>query len=196
MPGLSAAFAKSLQDWITAQIATRLMSRSFKHKKRKVSIELGSTCLLWSIDLCLLRYMLRWFLERILTFDHNTLNCAPWISNEILRLIRKKRRLCKAAKASNSGPKWLKYKTFRNTVKYEVKKSYAKYVKTLADDVGQNPKRFWSFVKSKAASPPVSAFTNNTAKTNVNILTLYDVNSEQHLININWCSWPNTMLIS
>ena len=50
-----------------------------------------------------------------------------------------------------------------------MKKSYAKYVKTLADDVGQNPKRFWSFVKSKKASPTVSSFTNNTAKTNVNI---------------------------
>ena len=42
-----------------------------------------------------------------------------------------------------------------------MKKSYAKYVKTLADDIGQNPKRFWSFVKSKKASPPVSSFTNN-----------------------------------
>ena len=37
-------------------------------------------------------------------------------------------------------------------------------------------------------------FNFHTAKTNVNILTLYDVNSEQHLININWCSWPNTIM--
>jgi hypothetical protein len=85
---------------------------------------------------------------------------APWISNDIIRLIRKKRRLYKAAKSTNSAAKWFKYKTFRNTVKYQVKISYAKYVKTLADDVGQNPKRFWSFVKSRKISPPVSSFTS------------------------------------
>lgn len=70
----------------------------------------------------------------------------PWITNEIIRLVRKKRRLFRAAKSNNSDTKWTKYKGIRNLVKYEINKSYASYVKTLADDVGKNPKRFWSFV--------------------------------------------------
>ena len=53
---------------------------------------------------------------------------------------------------------WNKYKSLRNKVKSELNKSYYQHVHSLIDS--KNPKRFWSFIKSKAKSKSIPVTMN------------------------------------
>jgi len=64
-------------------------------------------------------------------FHQNNLNFsathAPWLNAELLKLIRKKRRLWKQAKSSGDPAKWVKYKRLSNSVKDHLNKAYWNY---------------------------------------------------------------------
>ena len=86
-------------------------------------------------------------------FHQNNLNLSAThlgLNAELLKLIRKKRRLWKQAKPSGDPAKWVKYKRLSNSVKNHLNKAYWNYVNdVLTASLKTNPKTFWSFVKLK-----------------------------------------------
>ena len=91
---------------------------------------------------------------------------VPWITSEIRKLFRKRKRLRRKAKATQLPSDWNKYKQLRNETKSALNKSYWSHVHDLIDS--KNPKRFWSFIKTKTKSksiPPVVKFQNERAST-------------------------------
>ena len=82
---------------------------------------------------------------------------APWLNAELLKLIRKKRRLWKQAKSSGDPAKWVKYKRLSNSVKDHLNKAYWNYVNELTASLKTNPKKFWSFVKARTGKRSVAS---------------------------------------
>ena len=77
-------------------------------------------------------------------------NCNPWFNRNLRRLSRKKQRLFRAAKLSNSPSAWSKYKALRKKTTYEINKTRNEYVASLLDEhQHSNPKKFWKYIKSK-----------------------------------------------
>ena len=86
---------------------------------------------------------------------------VPWLTSAIRRLFRKRKRSWKKAKSSQLQSDWDKYKQCSNKVKSELNKSYWHHIQSLKKS--DNPKRFWSFRKSKTKSrsiPPEVSFEN------------------------------------
>ena len=75
---------------------------------------------------------------------------VPWLTSAIQRLFHKRKRLWKKAKSSQHSDDWDKYKKCRNHVKSELNKSFWHRTQSLLNN--NNPKRFWSFIKSKTKS--------------------------------------------
>ena len=76
---------------------------------------------------------------------------APWISAEIIKLVRKKKRLYKKAKNSSNIESWSTYKEASNLSKKECNKARWKYLDKLANDMHDNSehKFFWNYVQSR-----------------------------------------------
>ena len=91
---------------------------------------------------------------------------VPWITSHIRRLFHKRKRLWKRAKASNNQNDWNNYRRIRNQTKSELNKSYWLHVSSLIES--KNPKRFWSFIKSKTkyqSVPPTVQLNDEVAST-------------------------------
>lgn len=80
---------------------------------------------------------------------------VPWFNSALKKLIRKKQRLWKTAKSSGSHVKWANYKKFSNKVKEQLRKAYYEYVKNLTNSRGENPKKFWTFVKARTGTSSI-----------------------------------------
>ena len=78
---------------------------------------------------------------------------VPWITSEIRKLFHKRKRLWKKAKSTQLESDWNKYEVLRNKVKSELSKSYYRHVHLLVES--KNPKRFWSFIKSKTKNKSI-----------------------------------------
>ncbi|XP_074606425.1 uncharacterized protein LOC141859465 [Acropora palmata] len=78
---------------------------------------------------------------------------VPWITSEIRKLFHKRKRLWKKAKSTQLESDWNKYKVLRNKVKSELSKGYYRHVHLLVES--KNPKRFWSFIKSKTKNKSI-----------------------------------------
>ena len=76
---------------------------------------------------------------------------APWISAEIIKLVRKKKRLYKKAKNSNNDESWSTYKKASNLLKKECNKARWEYLNKLANNMHDNNehKLFWNYVQSR-----------------------------------------------
>ena len=75
-----------------------------------------------------------------------------WMNNTILDLIKKKNSLRNRIKRNGSPSEYLrnKFKNLRSKVKRMLRESRLEYLNKICDYRDQNPKRFWSFFKSKA----------------------------------------------
>ena len=75
-----------------------------------------------------------------------------WMNNTILDLIKKKNSLRKRIKRNGSPSEYLrnKFKNLRSEVKRMLRESRLEYLNKICDNRDQNPKRFWSFFKSKS----------------------------------------------
>ena len=80
---------------------------------------------------------------------------VPWLNSSLRKLIHKKRRLWKKAKSSGDTNHWSAYKRFNNKVKDSLRKAYHSYDNQLTESLSSNPKKFWSFVKSRTGTSSV-----------------------------------------
>ena len=100
---------------------------------------------------------------------------VPWITSAIRRLFHKRKRLWKKAKSSQLQSDWEKYRQCRNKVKSEINKSYWHHVQSLQNS--NNPKRFWTFIKSKTKSrsiPPEVSLENQKASNSFDKAQLFN----------------------
>ena len=73
----------------------------------------------------------------------------PWISQEIKRHQRKRDKLYISACKSRSPEKWHKFREQRQKVKNLIRESHLAHVtKNIGESLRENPKPFWSYVKS------------------------------------------------
>ena len=74
----------------------------------------------------------------------STRHSEPWINKGIKSLSRRKKRAYRQCKHST------KYKKLKQLAQKEKRKAYNKYINDIfCDDFKDNPKKFWSFIKSK-----------------------------------------------
>ena len=91
----------------------------------------------------------------------------PWINNQIMKLIRKKRKLWKQVKSNGSPEIFLKFKELRRKTKRLINTSYYYYLQSLSGKLQDNPKCFWSFytAKSKTKRIPETVIYDNVYST-------------------------------
>ena len=93
----------------------------------------------------------------------------PWITGDIMYMIRKKESVRRKLKHSSSTYLSAKFKQLRSMVKRMISDSRARFFESLEQDIKANPKRFWSVFKlgNKASSVPeqmsVPSSSKNTA---------------------------------
>ena len=75
-----------------------------------------------------------------------------WMTKNVMRVIRKKRRLWKNYKESKDYEEYMAYKTVEKKVKDSVRNAKKRFEKNLAKDVKKNPKAFYSYLKSKTSN--------------------------------------------
>ena len=75
-----------------------------------------------------------------------------WMTKNVMRVIRKKRRLWKKYKESKDYEEYKAYKAVEKKVKDSVRNAKKRFEKNLAKDVKKNPKAFYSYIKSKTGS--------------------------------------------
>ena len=104
----------------------------------------------------------RWrdlFLSAVDTFvpkiKINDSKSPKWIDGEIIMLSKKKEKLFRKAKRSNSQILWESYKEIRKHIKSTTKRKYHEFLLSFQDNLKENPKLFWSFYKAKTKAPRI-----------------------------------------
>ena len=94
------------------------------------------------------------------------INSPLWIDSEVINLSKKKETANKRARRINTQSAWAKYRRLRNSLRNMIDQKYNKYTKNSFDDIRTNPKRFWSFLRSKTKSKHILSemkFQGNTS---------------------------------
>jgi hypothetical protein len=79
-------------------------------------------------------------------------NRPIWMTKNVLRTIRKKRRLWKVYKETKDHAEYRAYKKVEKTVRDSVRKAKKTFEKNLAKNVKKNPKAFYSYMKAKTSN--------------------------------------------
>ena len=75
---------------------------------------------------------------------------APaWIDADIRHLQNKKETAWRKAKKTDSPQSWESFRKLRNRLKNLIHEKYTDYVNSLGAMISENPKRFWSYFRSK-----------------------------------------------
>ena len=74
----------------------------------------------------------------------------PWINRSIKQLSRRKQRCYNKARLTGLAEDWETYKKLKRYTQQQCKEAYDSYVNSIVSpESSNNPKRFWSFIKSK-----------------------------------------------
>ena len=72
----------------------------------------------------------------------------PWIDFTLKRQMRRRDRMFSKARKTNSPRLWTAYRTLRNKIAKEVRRSHTKYLnEVVGGSLQDNPKTFWSYVR-------------------------------------------------
>jgi hypothetical protein len=99
-------------------------------------------------------------------------NSPPWITGDILHMIKKKESVRRKLRTSSSVYLIAKFKQLRFTVKRMISDSRAKYFENFEQDIVTNAKRFWSVfkIRKKATSVPEQmSVPSDTKDTDTNV---------------------------
>ena len=86
--------------------------------------------------------------EHIPNCTKRSVSDHPWIDTELLTLIKKKNRQRKKALKTKASTDVEKYQQLRHQTKQMISKGKKAHVTKLRDSLFENPKRFWSFIKT------------------------------------------------
>ena len=102
---------------------------------------------LWSsFKLKCLELLNKWILSK----NASTRFHQPWINTTLKRLCHRKQRYYNIACCSHLENDWLRFKNFKKYTQQEYKKAYNEYISGIVSNSNRaNPKRLWSFIKSK-----------------------------------------------
>ena len=78
-----------------------------------------------------------------------------WLSRDVLRAVRKKRKLWRQFKLSNSGEAYARFKKQESMTKVLIREAKVLFEKRLARNIKVNPKSFHSYVRSKRKTKDV-----------------------------------------
>ena len=73
----------------------------------------------------------------------------PWITKEVRQAINKKNQAWNHYKRNKTPELWEVFKATRNSCHRVTKKAKSDYELSLANDIGDNPKKFWQYVNNK-----------------------------------------------
>lgn len=75
---------------------------------------------------------------------------APWLTNDLIKLCRRKKSLYRKAKRWGRDNDWFEYRALNNSLKKACNSARRQYVYNIAQDLktNGNPKSFWSYVKA------------------------------------------------
>ncbi|CAG2240209.1 unnamed protein product [Mytilus edulis] len=79
-------------------------------------------------------------------------NTHPWINTTIRRKINQKQKAHKKARKTKKKRDKDRYKRLQQEVQWEVRQANKKYMEEVSSDYRDNAKKFWSYIKSKAAA--------------------------------------------
>lgn len=124
-----------------------------------------------------------------------------WINSEIKQLSRIKQNAFNRAKESKNPKDWEHYKALKSKCQSECRKAHNNYIgNMLNDDINKNPKRFWSFIKSKrcdasgVAPLTKDGTTHSDSLKKANILKTINLPLYLHqriqLVYLNWTQPP------
>lgn len=87
----------------------------------------------------------------------------PWITRNVKRLSRRKKKAYNKARVSKKQSDWTQYKQLKKECQRESRKAYSSHVNNLvSEDQTGNPKKLYSFVKSKKCDASgVAPLTSN-----------------------------------
>ena len=104
-------------------------------------------------------------------------NTHPWINTSIRRSIKRKQRAYRKARKTNKKRDRDRYKRLQHEVQWETRKAHRMYMEDVSKECKENPKRFWSFIKSKGQEtngvPPLKnkeGFLKSDSQNKANIL--------------------------
>lgn len=80
----------------------------------------------------------------------------PWITSEVMKLVRKKKALWKRLRRNNCPELFSRFKQLRKQTKKCIAASYHHYLQSLSEKLKVDPKKFWSYhaIKSNTRRLP------------------------------------------
>ena len=80
----------------------------------------------------------------------STRRTHPWVNTSLRRMMRRKQRAHRKAKTSGNQRDWERFKRLQAELQRSTRKAHRSYMQDVVSaDLKENPKRFWSFIKSK-----------------------------------------------
>jgi len=112
-----------------------------------------------------------------ITLKHE--HTAPWIDSEVIKQIHKKDCKLTRAKKLDTPNAWHNFAQLRNRLKNLIKQKHRDYLTSIFNNVTNNPKRFWTFIKSKSKSRGLPTFlynnTGNKEETYLGMANLFNI---------------------
>ena len=135
----------SKADWLSMRVETRIWANSIIENSNDTNSTVQDQ---YSIFCKHIQDMLNKHVPHGFT---RTRTDVPWLTRELKQRCRLKRRLYNKAKKHKDPQQWAKYKQCADMVKKELRKAHWQHINKilLAAETENNPKPFWSFIKSQ-----------------------------------------------
>jgi hypothetical protein len=88
---------------------------------------------------------------------------APWIDHEVVKAVRKKNSTLKQAKKHDTQHLWHKFNRKRNRLKNLITFKHKQYLTNICDNITNQPKKFWTYIKANSKSRGLPQFLYNNA---------------------------------
>ncbi|CAG9103056.1 unnamed protein product [Plutella xylostella] len=100
----------------------------------------------------------------------------PWFNSALVKILKEKHKYYKKFKTYGNISDELSFKTLRDRAKKVENECYANYIRSIESAIVQNPKAFWSYVKSKregSSVPSSVSYAGVTSDTGPGISELF-----------------------
>jgi hypothetical protein len=94
----------------------------------------------------------------------NNTHEVAWFDQEVRHMRNKKNTAWRRAKRLNKPKDWKKFRKLRNSLINMLKTKYRKFINELGLSLKENPKQFWSYIKSKTGTGSVPTVVNWESK--------------------------------